>query len=138
MHVKADLLNCICNVRAGEGEILKSTCDTPEVSGVCDWWTIISSKFGTRVDGSAAWLALGHGGAVQNVQSVLPLSDKHPGLMALNTDAQEVMKRPQVHSKLSLEDSDNASQQISGGSSEHNVVNIKEQVSHIRTSGEDE
>jgi hypothetical protein len=35
MHMEAYLLNCIGDVRSGEGEILKCTSKTPVRSGVC-------------------------------------------------------------------------------------------------------
>jgi hypothetical protein len=34
MHVKTNLLNCICDVRPGEGEVLKGTSKTPVCSGI--------------------------------------------------------------------------------------------------------
>jgi hypothetical protein len=37
MHVEAYLLNCIGDVRSGEGEVLKCTSKTPVRSGVCHW-----------------------------------------------------------------------------------------------------
>jgi hypothetical protein len=37
MHVKADLLNCIGDVRPGEGEVLKGPGKTPVSSGVRHW-----------------------------------------------------------------------------------------------------
>ena len=40
MHMETDLLNCICDVRPGEGEVLKCTGKTPICSGICHWGTL--------------------------------------------------------------------------------------------------
>jgi hypothetical protein len=40
MHVKTYLLNCIGDVRPGEGEVLKGTSKTPICSGICHWVTL--------------------------------------------------------------------------------------------------
>jgi hypothetical protein len=40
MHMKAQLLNCIGDVRPGEGEVLKSTSKTSICGGIGHWRTL--------------------------------------------------------------------------------------------------
>jgi len=40
MHMETYLLNCIGDVRPGEGEVLKCTDKTPICSGICHWGTL--------------------------------------------------------------------------------------------------
>ena len=72
MHVQANLLNGISDIRPGEGEILQGTGETPEVRGILNRWTI-SRQLGVGVHRSRARLALGHTRTVQDVDHVLPL-----------------------------------------------------------------
>jgi hypothetical protein len=49
VHEETDLLNSICNIWSGEGEILKSTCKATIMSGVLNQRTI-GGKLGACVD----------------------------------------------------------------------------------------
>jgi len=79
MHVKADLLDSICNVRSGECQVsdecqvLKSTGKAAVCSGVSNGRTGISRNFGTCIDRSGTRLAVAHPVASKNVQNVLSL-----------------------------------------------------------------
>ena len=41
IHMETYLLNCIGDVRPGEGEVLKCTGKTPIGSGICHWCTLV-------------------------------------------------------------------------------------------------
>jgi hypothetical protein len=58
MHEKTDLLNSICNICPGEGEILKSTCKTMIMSGVLNR---------RAIEGKHVLI-----GVVQDLQSTIP------------------------------------------------------------------
>jgi hypothetical protein len=73
MHVQADLLDSIGNIRPGEGQILKCTTKAAIGSGVSNWRTSICRDFGTSINGGGAGLAVIHSVAAENVQSILPL-----------------------------------------------------------------
>lgn len=62
MHVKADLLNYIGNIRSGEGEILQGTSKAAKLRSINDRRTIIISEFLVSVHQCGARLALSHGG----------------------------------------------------------------------------
>jgi hypothetical protein len=72
MHIEADLLNSISNVRTSEGEILKCSSNTAIVSGVGDGDTI-SRKLGVSINRSTTRLAVSHTGTLQNIQHILTL-----------------------------------------------------------------
>jgi len=73
MHVKADLLDGICNVRASERQVLEGTCKTAVGSGIIHRRANICGDLGTSVKGGRAGIAATHTMAFQNVQGVLPL-----------------------------------------------------------------
>ena len=103
MHVQANLLNGISDIRPGEGEVLQSTGETPEVGGILNRWTI-SRQLGVGVHRSRARLALGRTCAAQNVKHVLPLREKKSGATPLYMHPQEVMEFPQIlHAELLLQ-----------------------------------
>lgn len=59
MHVQSNLLNCIGNIRPGEGEVLKSTHQVVVHSGVNDGGAG-GAELGLRVDWSSARVAGTH------------------------------------------------------------------------------
>lgn len=76
VHVKANLLDSIGNVRTGEGQVLKSSHKAAVVSGVNNSRTIISRNLGAGVNRGGAWFAVTHAMASQDVQSILALGEK--------------------------------------------------------------
>ena len=73
MHVQANLLNGVCNVRLGEGQILESTHKTAVGSRISNRNTGISRNFGTGVDRCGTLFAIAHAVSSKNVQGVLTL-----------------------------------------------------------------
>jgi len=63
MHIEADLLNSISNVRTGEGEILKCSSNAAIVSRVSDGNTI-SRKLSMSINRSTIGLAVKHTGTL--------------------------------------------------------------------------
>jgi hypothetical protein len=91
MHVKADLLDSICNVGPSEGKVLKGTGKAAISCRVCNRRSSISGDLGTSVDGCGAGLAITHAVASKNVKSVLPLGEVQMVLLVLNNHAEEMM-----------------------------------------------
>jgi len=73
MHVKADLLDSICNVRASEHQVLEGTYKIAVGSRIIHRRASICGDLGTSVNGGRAGIAATHTMAVHNVQGVLPL-----------------------------------------------------------------
>jgi hypothetical protein len=138
MHKQADLLNSISNIRSGESKVLKSSSKTAVLSRISNR-DAICSKLGVSVHGSTARFALTHTGTLQNVQHILALRKEQGVTAALNTDSQKMVKRTHIsHRELTAEGSNDPVKKIHGGGSQHNIINVEEEKSHISTSGEDE
>jgi hypothetical protein len=66
MHIQADLLNDICYIWMGEGEILQSTNNTAVLCGVGHRSTI-SRQLGVSINGRTARLAVTYTCMIQNI-----------------------------------------------------------------------
>jgi hypothetical protein len=77
-------LNSICNLRSGEGEVLKGTGKAAVGSGIRNWRTSISGHFGASIDTGRAGFAVAHPVSAEDVQSVLPLGEEQRVLVVLN------------------------------------------------------
>src|SRR6185503_19295392 len=120
MHVEADLLNSVGEVRPGEGEVLQSTGQTPVGSRISHRITQISRQLRPSVDWSGAGLAISHHSPLQNIEGVLPLLKENTRRARLNSDAQEVVELTEIlHSKLLLQRGDDTLKQLLTGSCEH-------------------
>ena len=67
MHVKTNLLDSICNIWPGEGEVLQSNNKTAKIRSISYWGTINGRHFGVSVYRSGARLALCHACSVKNL-----------------------------------------------------------------------
>jgi hypothetical protein len=56
MHVKTDLLNCICNVWQSKHQVLKSSSKAAKVCSIRHWGPINCSNLRVGVNWSGAWL----------------------------------------------------------------------------------
>ena len=102
--MKTDLLDCICEVRPSEGEVLQGTSKTPVGSRISHGITQISRQFRLSVDRSGAGLAISHPSPLQNIKCILPLVKKKARRARLNSNTQEVMELTKIlHSKLLLQ-----------------------------------
>ena len=73
VHVQADLLDCIGDVGAGEGEVLKSTRKAAVCSGIVHRGAGVSGDLGTCVNWGGAGLAAAHAMSIKDIQGVLSL-----------------------------------------------------------------
>jgi hypothetical protein len=117
-------LYSIRNIRTGEGEILKSPSDAAIVSRVSDCDTI-SRELGMGIHRCTARLVVAHASTVKNIEHILTLGEKQAVLIALNTDAKEMVKLSHVrHREFLAESCDNPLKKTHGGSRQNNVINI--------------
>jgi len=49
MHMKANLLDGVGDVRPSEGQVLESTSKTPKLRGINNWGAICSRDLGVRI-----------------------------------------------------------------------------------------
>jgi hypothetical protein len=126
MHVEADLLNGIGDVRPSEGEVLKGPGKTPVRSGVVHRWSLSLRQLALKVDRGGAGLAIRHPSPLQDIPSVLPLVKKEPSRTVLNSDTEKVMELTEVlHRKLLLESCNDPAEKMLAGGGEDNVINIE-------------
>jgi hypothetical protein len=91
MHMKAQLLNRISDVRPSEGEVLESTSKTPVRGGIRHRVPLGLRQLALRVNWSGAGVAIGHPSSLKDVKSVLPLVKKSSRMMR-NSDPKEVVE----------------------------------------------
>ena len=103
MHVKTDLLNGICEIRPGEGEILQGTGKASVGSTISHGITQISRQLRLSIDRSGAWLAISHPSPLQNIKCILSLVKEKARRAMLNNNTQEVVELTKIlHIKLLL------------------------------------
>src|ERR1044072_8492937 len=101
MHVKTHLLDNMRYARAGECEILQSTCKTPIQVRII----IISVGGGTEfllgVNRSSRRFARGHAGSSNDITSVGTLTEEKATCMSGHDTTQKITQRSQIlHRKL--------------------------------------
>jgi hypothetical protein len=113
VHVEADLLDGICNVWPGEGQVLESPCEAAVCCRICNRGAIRGRDLGTSVDRGGTRLAITHAIAGDDVQSVLPLREKEGVALLLNVHAEEVMKWTKIlHSKCLFQSLNNTVEEL--------------------------
>lgn len=83
--------------------------------------------------------ALSHARALENLEGVLPLREKHPGSGASNNDPKKVLEGTKIlHVEGVLQSRNHLSKQCSGRGSQDNVIHIQQQESSVRPVPKDE
>jgi hypothetical protein len=125
MHVKADLLDGVCDVRAGERQVLEGSGEAPEVSRISNRRPGLSEDLGLRVHWRRNRLAVHHASSLKNIESKLTLSEEESASLMLYENPQEMMEGPEIlHSKFLLEGRYGLLQKCCAGSGEDNVINV--------------
>jgi hypothetical protein len=129
MHVKADLMDNIGDVRTGERQVLEGPGKAPEVSRISNRRPGGGGDLDLHVHGRRDWLTFHHASALKDVESELVLSEEESIGLMLYGDPQKVVKRSDVlHGELPLEGRYGVLQERCAKCNEHNVTNIKQQV----------
>lgn len=91
--MKADLLDSIGDVRAGEGQVLKGASQTPGVRSICsrEEITFTSGQLGVGVNRCLTGLAVSHSCTVQDLYHELVLREQHTITRALNPHPKEMV-----------------------------------------------
>ena len=70
---------------------------------------------------------------IENIQNVLTLTEIHTSRSAANTDPQKVIQSPKIlHGEFGLKSSDSPSKETVRRGGEHNIINIQQNIDHIR------
>jgi hypothetical protein len=97
MHMQTDLLHCGGDVSLCEGQVLESHCSAPKLGSILNRRTRVCSELHLQVDQSHARLTISHGCTLDDVQRVSAPMEEHPVWTVLNSNAEEVVKRPKFH-----------------------------------------
>jgi hypothetical protein len=103
MHVKANLLDCIGDIRPGESEILESPRKASEIYRIIHRITNSSRQFGVEIHRCGAWFASSHPSTLKDVNHILALREKKSVAGPLNFHAKKMMKGTEIlHRKFLL------------------------------------
>jgi hypothetical protein len=124
MHIEANLLDGISNVRSGECEILQGAQEAMILCHIRDWGTI-RRELGTCVNRSRTQFAIRHPDVLKNINHILALWEKETPTLLSNWDTQEVMQCAKIlHGEFCSESINNPTEQQIRGSCEDDVVHI--------------
>jgi hypothetical protein len=109
VHMQAQLLDGVGNVRPREGDVLEHVGQALVGRRVGHRGPVVHRELCLSVDRRGAGLAVGHASPLQDVDGILALVEEETLGPALGGDAEEVAEGPQVlHRKLPLKGNDRA------------------------------
>jgi hypothetical protein len=91
VHVETHLLDCVGDVRLGEGDILESPSQAAVGSRVTDRGTHVREDLGLSVHRHGAGLAVAHASALKDIPSALALVQEE-AVVPFHRDALEVVE----------------------------------------------
>jgi hypothetical protein len=86
MHVEADLLDGVGDVRAGECQVLEGPGEAPEVSRISNRRPGLGGDIGLRVHRCQNRFAVHHASSLKDIESKLTLSEEEPVSLMLYRD----------------------------------------------------
>jgi hypothetical protein len=139
MHMKENLLDDVGDDGVGERQILESPGEAPELNRISNRRLRSGRDLLLCVHGHRDRLAVHHASVLKDVESELALSEEECICLILYGDPQKMVKRAEVlHGEFPLEGRYGVLQECCARCSEHNVINIKQQVYCIGAVAEDE
>jgi hypothetical protein len=96
VHVQTDLLYGVGDVGPCECQVLKSSCNAPELRGVLNGRPRVPCQLCLEVNWSRARLAVCHDRTFEGVKCVGALMEEQTIRTTLDGDAEEVVKRHEV------------------------------------------
>jgi hypothetical protein len=103
VHVKTHLLDCIGDVRPGEGEVLEALDPATVGSWVTDRDTRVRGDLHLSVNRHGVVLAVGPTSMLKDIQSIQVLLHEEVVVSLLHKDAKEVEGTQVLHGELPLE-----------------------------------
>jgi hypothetical protein len=126
VHVQTDLLHGVGDVAPCECQVLESSYNAPELRGVLNGRPRVPRQLRLEVDWSRAWLAVRHDRTFADVKRVGALMEEQTIQTTLDSDAKEVVKRPEVlHGEFSLKSRNGTTQELRAGCGQDDIINIK-------------
>jgi hypothetical protein len=126
MHVEADLLHGVLQLRASESQVLQATNNGAIVRRIRSPRSRGGGELGVRVDRSGRRRAIKHSSTLENILSILMLMEKEPVRSVHYLKAEEVVKRAEVLDvELSAKTINELSKKSIVVGCQDNVVNIE-------------
>jgi hypothetical protein len=139
MHVEADLLDDICDVGAGECQVLKGPSEAPEVNRINNRRPRLNGDLGMRVHRRQNWLAIHHISSLKNIESKLMLSEEETVRLMFYGDSQEIIEGPKIiRCEFPLKSIYGLPQKCCTRCGEDNAINVKQQIYCICAAPKDE
>ena len=96
VHVKANLLHRIRDIRPSEHQVLWRVGHAPIPRGIADKLTVAARCLGLGVGGGWCWLAVEHACTLEDVVGIGGLREGEAIRCALHVDAEEVADRTKI------------------------------------------
>jgi hypothetical protein len=123
--MQTNLLHGIGDVEPCEGQVLQRPDDASELGGILNRRSRVSSQLRLQVHRSQTRLAVSHDRTLEDVERVGALIQEQLIRTLLDSDAKEVVKRPQIlHHEFPLESENSPTQELHDGSCQNNVIYI--------------
>jgi hypothetical protein len=127
MHVQADLLDGICDVGAGERQVLEGPSEATEVSQMNNKRLRLDGDLCLCIHRCQNRLAVHHARSLRNIVSKLTLSEKVLVCLMLYGDSHKMMEGSDVlHDEFPLEGRYSLLQKCYTGCIKDNVINVKQ------------
>jgi hypothetical protein len=109
--VQTDLLHGVGNVGPCKSQVLKSSCNAPELRGVLNRRPRVPCQLRLEVDWRRAQLTVRHDRTFEDVKRVGALMEEQTIRTTLDGDVEEVVKRPEVlHGEFLLKNKNGTAQ----------------------------
>ena len=104
MHEEAHLLNRICQIWSGQGEVLKGPSKASVLRAVLELGAVLCRELGMSVNRSRCRVTLSHASTLKKIQGVLSLGQKKSLGGMRDGDAEEVVQVVKIrHGELGVE-----------------------------------
>jgi hypothetical protein len=126
VHVQTDLLHDVGDIGPCECQVLESSCNAPEQRDVLNRRPRVPHQLRLKVDWYRARLTVCHDRTFEDVKCVGALMEKQTSRTTLDSDVEEVVKRPEVlHGEFPLKSGNCTMQELRAGCGQDDIINIK-------------
>jgi hypothetical protein len=119
LHGTSDVGPCEC-------QVLESSCNALKLRGVLNGRSRVPRQLRLEVDWSRARLAVRHDCTLEDVKHVGALMEEQTIQTMLDSDAEKVVKQPEVlHDEFPLKSRNGTTQELCAGCGQDDIINIE-------------
>jgi hypothetical protein len=124
--VQTDMLHGTSDVGSCECQVLESSYNAPKLRGVLNGRSRVPHQLRLEVDWSRARLAVRHDCTLEDVKHVGALMEEQTIQTMLDSDAEKVVKQPEVlHDEFPLKSRNGTTQELCAGCGQDDIINIE-------------